>query len=204
MKKQMIGVTCCLLGMRLISIAHGDEQQLEAEGLLFEQTTRQTLEATKTKDSWGYYDFPRLSQKVFDRSVPHIAEYFSKHPDRLFALKLDALRTIDNLRDKAYQIDKAPKNYQDLLFNGNTHVALLKKQRESPDSLTDVEREQLKFAREYELDKAYHAYLEQCQLSLKNENSNTNSLSHLLNVLSEKISDEKLKNAIYPASESKH
>ncbi len=183
----------CLAGICLQSKAVEDAAKIEGEGCLFEQKTRQTLESAKTKDQWGYYDFPRLSLKVFAHSAPNIKKYFETHPDRLFALQLDALKVVNSLRDKSYSVEKAPKEYRSLLFNGNAHAALLKKQRDSKNTLTATESEQLKFAREFELERVYHAYLEQCHNSLREADGSTNLLACLLHTLSERIQDEKLK-----------
>jgi len=198
MRKSLIVMLPCLAGICLKSIATEDETKIEDEGRLFEQKTRQTLESAKTKDCWGYYDFPRLSLEVFARCAPNIGKYFETHPDRLFALKLDALQIVDGLRDKNYSVEKAPKEHRGLLFNGNAQTALLKKQRNSKNTLTAIESDQLKFAKEFELERVYHAYLEQCQNSLREVGSNTNVMTHLLRILSEKIQDERLKVKILP------
>ena len=183
----------CWAGICLQSKAAEDVAKIDDEGGLFEQKTRQTLESAKTKDQWGYYDFPRLSLKVFAHSAPNIKKYFETQPDRLFALQLDALKVVNGLRDKNYSVEKAPKEHRSLLFNGNAHAALLKKQRDSKNTLTATEREQLKFAREFELERVYHAYLKQCQNSLIEANGNTKLLTCLLHTLSERIQDERLK-----------
>lgn len=198
MKKCLIVMLPFFAGICLKGFAAEDEARIEDEGRLFEQKTRQTLESAKTKDWWGYYDFPRLSLRVFARSAPSIEKYFSNHPDRLFALKLEALQTVDGLRDKNYSVEKAPKEHRGLLFNGNAHMALLEKQKKSKDALTNIEGSQLKFAREYELERIYYAYLEQCQNSLREVSNNTNVITHLVRILTDKIQDEKLKAEILP------
>lgn len=196
MKKQWT----CLCGLMVLCeicvIADDMAEKIETAGERFEQQTRQTLEASKKKDWWGYYDFPRLSLKVFSKSAPDVEKYFRIHPDRLFALKLDALLIVDALRDKTYNIKDAPKESQGLLLNGNTHMALLKKEKDATGPLTEIERSQLKFIREYELDMIYRAYLEQCQVSFKE--ADTNALSQLRRVLNDKVSDENLKTTVCP------
>ena len=66
----------CLAGICLQSGAVEDAAKIEDEGCLFEQKTRQTLESAKSKDWWGYYDFPRLSLKVFAHSAPNLKTKF--------------------------------------------------------------------------------------------------------------------------------
>jgi hypothetical protein len=196
MKKQWI----CVLGLIGLCVSHTIANdvatEIETEGERFEQQTRKTLEAAKTKTWWGYYDFPRLSLKIFARSAPNVELYFKNRPDRFLALKLDALLTVDGLRDKTYELEKVPKEDQGLLFNGNTHMALLKKEKENEDSLTEKERSQLKFIREYDLDKAYRAYLEQCQISFRE--SDTTTISGLMHVLMLKIKDNALRESVWP------
>lgn len=196
MKKHVAGTLVCLLGLHQTCLAQEGKAQIEMDGIRFEQQTRKTLEAAKTKTWWGYYDFPRLSLKIFARSAPNVELYFKSRPDRFLALKLDALLTVDGLRDKTYELEKVPKEDQGLLFNGNTHMALLKKQKENVDSLTEKERSQLKFIREYDLDKAYRAYLEQCQISFRE--SDTNTISGLKHVLMLKIKDNALRESVWP------
>jgi len=198
MRKGLAIMLLCLAGICLQSGAVEDAAKIEDEGCLFEQKTRQALESAKSKDWWGYYDFPRLSLKVFAHSAPNLKKYFETHPDRLFALQLDALKVADGLRDKSYSVAKAPKEHRALLFNGNAHAALLKKQKTSKDTLTAIETGQLKFAREFELEKVYRAYLEQCQNSLKEASGNVNLLTRLLHILSERVQDEKLKAELLP------
>ena len=196
MKKQWI----CVFGLIGLCVSHTIANdvaaEIEAEGERFEQQTRKTLEAAKMKTWWGYYDFPRLSLKVFARSAPNVEFYFRNRPDRFLALKLDALLTVDGLRDKTYELEKVPKEDQGLLFNGNTHMALLKKEKENVDALTEKERSQLKFVREYDLDKAYRAYLEQCQISFRE--SDTNTILGLTHVLMLKIKDNALRESVWP------
>jgi len=196
MKKQWTCLCGLMVACAVCVTADDVAEKFETVGERFEQQARQTLEAAKTKDWWGYYDFPRLSLKVFSKSDPDVEKYFKTHPDRLLALKLDALLTVDALRDKTYDIKETPKEAQGLLFNGNTHMALLKKERNATSPLTEKERSQLKFIREYELDRIYRAYLEQCQVSFREVG--TNALSQLRRVLNDKVSNENLKATVYP------
>ena len=196
MKKQWT-CRCGLMVLCAVCVSADDmANKIETEGERFEQQTRQTLEAAKKKDWWGYYDFPRLSLKVFSKSAPDVEKYFRTHPDRLLALKLDALMTVDALRDKTYDIKEAPKESRGLLLNGNTHMALLKKEKDAAGPLTEKERAQLKFIREYELDRIYRAYLEQCQVSFRE--ADTNALSQLRRILNDKVSDENIKAIVCP------
>ena len=196
MKKQWTCL-CSLMALCAVCVTADDiAEKIETVGERFEQQTRQTLEAAKKKDWWGYYDFPRLSLKVFSKSAPDVEKYFRAYPDRLLALKLDALLTVDALRDKTYDIKEVTKESQGLLLNGNTHMALLKKEKNAASPLTEKERSQLKFIREYELVRIYSAYLEQCQVSFRE--ADTNALSQLRRVLNDKVSDENLKATVCP------
>jgi len=195
MKKQRT----CLYGLVVLfcaGCATADDMaaRIETAGVRFEQQTRQTLEAANKKDWWGHYDFPRLSLRVFSKSAPDVEKYFRTHPDRLLSLKLDALLAVDALRDKTYDLKEAPKESQGLLVNANTHMALLKKEKSAKSSLTEKERSQLKFIREYELDRIYRAYLEQCQVSFRE--AATNALPQLRRILDNKVSDKNLKTTV--------
>lgn len=164
--------------------------------LAFEEKTKVLLEAAKTKDWWGYYDLPRLSLDVIRRSSPAVGAYYDDNPDRLLALQLDALCFVYNMMDHNYSIEDVPLDHQGLLLNGNLHMALLKKQRQTPESLTTQEKEQLKFMREKDLQNYYQTYLALCRKTVHFAGTNTVYMTRLTSTVKTNAMNANLKAAI--------
>ena len=158
--------TVCFSGERL--------EKQSSVVLSFETKVNELLVSATNKNWWGYHDMPRLALTSITKTSPELGTYYSANPDGLLSLQLSALNTVYSMMDKNYHTDNVPKEHNGLLFNGNRHMALLKKQRTAPESLTDTENNQLKFMRERELSNFCQMYLALCRQTIRA--SGTNSL----------------------------
>ena len=177
------------------AVCFSDErlEKQSAAVLGFETKVEELLESAKNKNWWGYHDMPRLALTSIKETTPELGAYYSANPDRLLSMQLNALNTVDSMMDKNYHIDNAPQEHQGLLFNGNQHMALLKKQRNSPESLTNTEKDQLKFMRERELSNLYQLYFALCSQTIRSSETNSLLSSRVMAVATNSSLDSSIK-----------